>query len=114
MQVNVGLRGVAQERRILKEEEIPQVFEASQRHPNLLPGCLPTVVHLGLYTGLRNAEMCWLLWNAIDWKNRIITIKESLYEETGEVWKPKDYELRRLAVKENCINFLASEQKRQD
>ena len=47
-QVNVRLRGAAQERRILKEEEIPLVFAASQRHPNWLTGCLPTVVHLGL------------------------------------------------------------------
>ncbi len=111
-QINVRLRGVAQERRVLKVEEIPNIFEALQRHPNLITGCLPTVVHLGLYAGLRNAEMCWLRWDAIDWNSRIITIKESLCEETGELWKPKDYELRRLDVKQNCIDYLAREQER--
>ncbi len=111
-QVNVRLRGNAQERRILKEEEIPLLFEVCHDYPQFLSGCLPTVVHLGLYAGLRNGEMCWLRWDAIDWTNRIITVKESLCEETGELWKPKDYEVRRLDVKQNCIDFLAREQER--
>ena len=111
-QVNVRLRGATQARRLLADEEIPLLLEASLRHRHLLSGGLPTVVRLGLYAGLRNQEMCWLKWEAIEWDRRIITVQETLCEATGERWKPKDHEVRRLDVKPACIDYLAGEQKR--
>jgi len=77
-----------------------------------MSGCLPTVVHLGLYAGLRNEEMCWLRWDVIDWNHRIIPIQESICEETGEVWTPKTDEGRRLDVKTELVDYLRSEQER--
>ena len=71
------------------------------------------MVRLGLYAGLRNEEMCWLKWDSIDWKKRIINVQETTCELTGESWEPKDYEARRIDVKEDCIDFLKEEQKRQ-
>jgi integrase len=103
-----------QERRILKEAEIAFILEASLNYRSPLSGCLPAVVRLGLYAGLRDEEMCWLRWEAIDWENRIISIRESKCEETGEVWIPKDYEMRRLDVKGACTAFLEEERKRQE
>ena len=79
-----------------------------------MSGSLPTVVRLGLYAGLRNQEMCWLKWEAIDWEDRIISIRETSCEETGRTWVPKDYEMRRLDVKPSCIEYLAEERDRQN
>ena len=112
-QINVRLFGTSQERRILKEDEIATLLEVSREHRQLLSGGLPTVVRLGLYAGLRNQEMCWLRWEAIDWNDRIITVKESTCEETGESWIPKDHETRRLEVKPACTDYLAAERERQ-
>jgi len=114
-QVHVKLKGTAQEtKRILRNEEIPILLEASLNHRELINGGLPTVVRLGLYAGLRNQEMCWFTWDAIDWQNRIIRVMETTCRATGETWKPKDYELRRLDVKQNFIDYLAEEKERQE
>ncbi|MCC7262045.1 MAG: tyrosine-type recombinase/integrase [Candidatus Latescibacteria bacterium] len=100
-------------RRILTEAEIHSLLEVSLRHRHWINGGLPTVVRLGLYAGLRNEEMCWLKWHGVDFDQRIITIKESVCEVTGQVWAPKDYEMRRIDVKPACIDYLAEEQQRQ-
>lgn len=103
----------ANERRILSEEEVREVLEVSLKHRQLISGGLPAVVRLGLYAGLRDEEMCWLKWEAIDWTQRILSIKESVCEVTQRQWVPKDYESRRLDVKEACIVFLEEERERQ-
>ena len=110
---NVRLTRSGQERKILGEEEIRRLLEISLGHRDLLSGGIPTIVRLGLYAGLRNNEMCWLRWDAIDWKSRIVTVQEAVCEETGQKWIPKDYESRRLDVKEACIDFLLKERHRQ-
>ncbi len=104
----------AKERRILTEVEVGKILEVSLNHRHYISGSVPTVVRLGLYAGLRNEEMCWLKWNAIDWTNRIISIRESVCEIRGRVWIPKDYEARRLDVKEACISYLKDEFSRQE
>ncbi len=103
----------ATERRILSGEEASHLLEVSLNYRKYMSGSLPTVVRLGLYAGLRNQEMCWLKWDSIDWANRIISIKETTCEETGRTWVPKDYEMRRLDIKEACIDYLAEERQRQ-
>jgi integrase len=94
-EVRISQPRVAQERRVLGEEEAIRLLEASLSHRSQMSGCLPTVVRLGLYAGLRNQEMCWLKWDAIAWDQRIISIKETTCEETRRTWVPKDSELRR-------------------
>ncbi len=103
----------SKERRILTEEEALRLMEISTKYPCYLNGGLPAVVRLGLYAGLRNEEMCWLKWNCIDWDNRILNIQEAVCEISGATWVPKDYETRRIDVKQACIDFLRQEQKRQ-
>jgi integrase len=102
-----------QSRRVLNETEVQQLLEASLRHRHWINGGLPTVVRLGLYAGLRNEEMCWLKWDCLDLAHRIITIKESVVEATGQTWIPKDHELRRIDVKPACIDYLIQERERQ-
>ena len=103
----------SKERRILTEEEARHLLDISMKYPEYLNGGLPTLVRLGLYAGLRNEEMCWLKWDCIDWDRRILSIQESVCEVTGATWVPKDYEARRIDVKEACIDFLLEEQERQ-
>jgi integrase len=103
----------ASERRVLTEEEAKHLLNASLAYRDWMSGSLPTVVRLGLYAGLRNQEMCWLKWDAIDWNNRIISIRETICDETQRTWVPKDYEMRRLDVKQACIDYLAAERERQ-
>jgi site-specific recombinase XerD len=102
-----------QQRRVLDRTEIDWLLEASLNYPQWINGSLPTLVRLGLYAGLRNQEMLWLKWDAIDWNQRILTIGRSCCEITGEVWVPKDHEMRRLDVKEALIRQLQEERRRQ-
>ncbi|MFA6110871.1 MAG: site-specific integrase [Candidatus Latescibacterota bacterium] len=102
-----------QSRRVLTETEVQQLLGASLRHRHWISGGLPTVVRLGLYAGLRNEEMCWLKWDCLDLPNRIITIKQSVAEATGQTWVPKDHKLRRIDVKPACIDYLVEERDRQ-
>jgi len=114
-EIQLGQPKKSKTRRILTEEEARELLETtlSYQSRELINGCLPVVVRLGLYAGLRNEEMCWLRWDAIDWKNRILSIQEAVCEESGELWKPKDSEARRIDVKQPCIDFLREDQKRQ-
>ena len=104
----------SKERRILNEEEIGRLLKICSKYPQYLNGGLSTVVHLGLYAGLRNEEMCWLKWTSVDWDKRILNIQESVCELTGESWVPKDYETRRVDVKPACMDYLAKERQRQE
>ena len=112
--VQLGQPRKSTTRRILDEEEIHQILEASLQYENssLVSGMLPTIVRLGLYAGLRNEEMCWLKWEAIDFRRRIISIHETYCEETSETWKPKDFEARRIDVKEACIDHIRKQKRR--
>jgi integrase len=100
-------------RRILTMDEISRLKEASLRHRARINGGLPTVVRFGLYAGLRDEEMVWFRWDAIDWDQRIITIGESHCEMTGKTWVPKDREFRRLDVKQDFITYMEEERQRQ-
>jgi site-specific recombinase XerD len=113
-QITVPLPKVAQSRRILAAEEIEQLLQVSLEYRDWISGGLPTVVRLGLYAGLRDEEMCWLRWDAIDWKHRILSIQATVCEETGEQWVPKDFERRRLDVKPVLVEYLEGERSRQE
>ena len=102
------------ERRVLTQEEAVWLLEVSLRHRRWIHGGLPTLTRLGLYAGLRNQEMTWLQWDSVDWDRRVITIQESVCQLTGQVWTPKDHELRRLDVKPACLDYLREEKARQE
>ena len=101
------------QRRILDHAEIRWLLDASLRYRQWINGSLPTLIRLGLYAGLRNQEMLWLRWDAIDWEQRIITIGQSRCEATGDTWIPKDSEMRRLDVKEALVDHLRRERQSQ-
>ena len=45
-------------------------------------------------------------WQHVDWDRRIIRIEESICQATGEKYIPKDYEVRWLDVKPECLKPL--------
>ena len=98
---------------ILTEEQARYLLNQSLEYRKPMSGCLPTVVRLELYAGLRDEEMCWLKWEAIDFSSRIITVRDAVCEESGRTWVPKDYESRRLDVKKPFIDYLKRERARQ-
>ena len=104
---------VIAKRVILSEEQARHLLDRSLEYRKPMSGCLPTVVRLGLYAGLRDEEMCWLKWDAIDFSNRIITVGAVVCEASGRTWVPKDHESRRLDVKKPFIDYLKRERARQ-
>lgn len=113
-QITVPLPKVAQDRRILGPDEVQQLLTISLDHRQWISGSLPTAVRLGLYAGLRDEEMCWLKWESVDWRHRILSIQATTCEETGEQWMPKDFERRRLDVKPALIEYLEEERRQQE
>ena len=57
--------------------------------------------------------MCWLKWDSLDLRNRIISVEESHCPEKGETWKPKDSEARRIDIKQAFVDYLRDERGRQ-
>ncbi len=104
------------ERRSLSTEEAQLVLGASLKpeYASRISGCLPTVVRLGLYAGLRNEEMAQARWEWLDSKRRILTVRAVGSEEGEEAWSPKDDDqARRLDVKEGLVEWLGAERVRQ-
>ncbi|MBI2501937.1 MAG: hypothetical protein HYW07_01730 [Candidatus Latescibacteria bacterium] len=78
-QITVPLPKVAQDRRILGPDEVQQLLTISLDHRQWISGSLPTAVRLGLYAGLRDEEMCWLKWESVDWRHRILSIQATTW-----------------------------------
>jgi integrase/recombinase XerD len=102
-------------RRILTPPEAEAVLTASLRpeYRRWLAGGVPTVARLGLYAGLRNSEMAWLTWNRVDLDARVLTITPTRCEATGELWYPKDGDIRAIDLKPACVDYLRVERQRQ-
>lgn len=103
----------AKQRRILTPEEAQCLLAKCEDYREPISGCLPTIVMMGLYCGLRNEEMAWCQWDWMNLKSGILTVKE-VQAPSGEVWVPKDAEKRNLDVKDTFIKYWRSEQKRQE
>lgn len=100
-------------RRLLSREEAEMLLSVSLRYRQWINGGLPTVVRLGLYAGLRDEEMRWAQWTWLDRGRGVLTVQHSVCTVTGEEWDPKDYELRRLDVKQALVTYLEEERERQ-
>ena len=100
------------DRRALEVGEIEWVLETSLNYRERLNGHLPTAIRLGLYAGLRNGEMCWLKWDRIDLERGLLTVAATDCPKTGQVWVPKDHEMRRIDLKPACVAYLATEKAR--
>ena len=113
---SVSLRSAKpqRERIVLREEEAQALLKGSLEHREWLSGCLPTAVRMGLYAGLRNEEMAWMEWEAVDLKARSLAVRPTTCGVNGEKWQPKDEEVRTLDVKQVFADYLAEERHRQE
>lgn len=109
--VSIDTPKALQRRTVITLEQAQHLLQVSLRYRRLIAGCVPTVVRLGLYAGLRDEEMVWLKWDAIDFKDRILRVQETSIS-TGERWSPKDNEDRVLDIKPAFVEYLKDEKKR--
>jgi len=107
---NISLRQPKKihDRRVLSAEEVRWLLDTSLNpmHQTRLNGGIGTIVRLGLYAGLRPSEMVWLKWDSINFDQGIVSIGKVTCEATGEVWVPKDCELRHVDLKPAAIEYL--------
>lgn len=55
-------------------------------------------VATAVFTGMRRTEMCWLTWDDIDFKNKIIHVRPKTIN--GESWEPKTKKSRIVPISE--------------
>jgi integrase len=89
-------------RRILTREEAGILLEESLNYTAWIGGGVPIAVRFGLYAGLRDEEMCWAQWSWL--RGRILTVQRA--QARGQSWTPKDYEARRLDVKDAFVAYI--------
>ena len=63
--------------------------------------------------GLRNEEVRWATWDSIDYEQGIYYVQETTCKLTGEVWDPKDKELRKLKIIDRMMDWFKWEHNRQ-
>lgn len=101
---------------ILSNEEVEKILERFSNNP-----CVYYAFLTAYYTGLRVSEVFGLTWDDIDFENKIIDVKHSIYD------KPKDIKgrwyigttktfkgKRKIYMSETLCNALINFKKRQD
>ena len=68
------------EARFMDQKETKKFLEAAKGER------LENALILALHTGLRPGEWLGLPWDAINWKEKKLTVKQSLVEDEGRVW----------------------------
>ena len=96
---------------ILEPDEAIHVLERSLSSRKWINGGLPTACRLGLYAGFRPEEMAWCQWTWLNSNRRRIEIQETVCDETGQRWIPKDWEMRAIGVKSELVGFVAEQKK---
>ena len=90
-EVKIGQPKKATPRRVLTPDEIKAILDKSLKYRSTADfhsGALPVALRLGLYAGLRNEEITWLKWDAVDFDRRVIMVQETKREDTGQRWAP--------------------------
>ena len=70
------------------------------------------LVRLGLYTGLRPAEMAWLKWDSVNLKSGIVTVQRTKCPSTGVEWVPKNKKKREVDMKFAAVSVVDNYQRR--
>ena len=99
--------------RITEKLDIYSSPYGSERRKYPMSGCLPIAFFMGWYMGLRNEEVRWATWDSIDYEQGIYYVQETTCTLTGEVWDPKDKELRTLKIINRMMEWFKWEHKRQ-
>jgi len=99
------------EARYLNQEDIKDFLEAAEGERT------EDAFILLLHTGLRFGELGGLSWDAVDWQNKRLTIKQALHEQAGKIWLDKlvktEAGRRVLSLSDIAIAALKRQKKRQ-
>jgi integrase len=71
---------------------------------------------LALHTGLRAGEFFGLSWDAIDWKKKLLTVKQALHDENGNLFIDRvktPAGQRTISLSEIAITVLRAQEKQQ-
>lgn len=63
-------------RNTLTLEQVQKIYKTSFKFQSRWPEFWPTAIMLGFHTGLRFGYVCTLLWEEIDFENKILNIKQ--------------------------------------
>ena len=66
------------------------------------------MILLALRTGLRQGEIRGLQWEAIDWENRILTVRHSLCDYTQSLTSPKSNRERHVPLADDLYDILCA------
>ena len=69
-------------------------------------GTIYEMILLALRTGMRQGEIRGLQWEAIDWENRILTVRHSFCEYTQGLTSPKSNRERHVPLADDLHNVL--------
>ncbi len=84
-------------------------FAAASRTPQMA-----TIITVAALTCLRRGELCGLRWRDLDWNDRSVVVRRSVWQ-TGAGWgvkEPKAHQERRVAIGDQTIGVLLERQKR--
>ena len=74
-------------------------------------GIVYEMVLLALRTGLRQGEIRGLQWDAIDWKNRILTVRHTYCDYTQSLTSPKSNRERHVPIADDLYEVLQARRK---
>jgi integrase len=74
-------------------------------------GTIREMILLALRTGMRQGEIRGLQWEAIDWENRILTVRHSLCEYTRSLTSPKSNRERHVPLADDLYDVLCARRK---
>ena len=98
------------EARFMNQQEIKRFMEAAAGHR------LEDALILAINTGLRPGEWLGIPWDAVNWKDKKLTVAQALIEKNGRVWLDDvktDAGRRIISLPEAAIEALKRQRKRQ-
>ena len=108
--LSASRRQKEKEARYMNQAEIKKFFDAAKGER------LEDALILAVNTGLRPGELCGLTWDAIDWKNKKLSVQQALIENEGKVWidgVKTDAGRRTISLSEAAVAALKRQKKRQ-
>ena len=105
---------IAPEVEVYSFEEVKSLLEALQTEPIHIRALIETAV----FTGCRRAEIVGLKWSDIDFENKILHVKRSIYKVHGEKAQEKTPKskngIRSLSIPQRLCDTLTEYKQQQD
>ncbi len=106
-------------RRVYSEKEIRMILKRLADRAefyadmSIMNGCWPIACYLAYFAGLRNEEIVWLSWDAIDFDDDTLTVEQTTCKATGRKWTSKTVTWRTGGLNAMLKEHLLAERDRQ-